>query len=368
MLLRALAFLRAVQFALWLWVPFVGDGLSAYPLQVPVGYVLAALFSAVLFGTAIRRDALPGRWVAADVVLAVAYALVISRSYPPVEAASISNWVIPPLCGVTVTAAIYGGRYRSAAVAAVIAAWVVGAWPAVGTDSRLELLTNSTMMTLFAVVAGFTGKLLLAGAVAADDATARAVTAENAKARVEEEKRQKGLMHDHALQTLQVIAQGAHTMGADKVERLARKDLQFLRTMTYVESGTSALQLGESLATMIRAHTAQVVLDRVESTISTLPADLPEEVVEALTSATCEALNNVVAHARTDWVRVTAAKYARGGIRIAVTDRGAGFDPQTADRRGLERSVTARLEAIGGLATIRSTPGSGTTVELKWPQ
>lgn len=306
--------------------------------------------------------------MAADVALTVAYALVVSRSYPPIEAVSISNWVIPPLCGVTVTAAIYGGRHRSAAVAAVIAAWVVGAWPAVGTDSRLELLSNSTMMALFAVVAGITGKLLFGASVATDDATARAVVAERAEARPKEGERQKGLMHDHALQTLQVIAQGAHTMGADQVERLARKDLQFLRTMTYVESGTSSFQLGESLAVMIRAHTAQVVLDRVESTISTLPADLPVDVVEALTSATCEALNNVVAHARTDWVRITAAKSPRGGVRIAVTDRGAGFDPETVDRRGLERSVIARLEAIGGLATISSTPGSGTTVELKWPQ
>ncbi|MFD9355050.1 sensor histidine kinase [Streptomyces sp. NPDC060031] len=329
---------------------------------------MALLFSAALFTRAIRHDELPGRWVAADVVLAAAYALVVSRSYPPVEAASISNWVIPPLCGVTVTAAIYAGRYRVAAVAVVIVAWVAGAWPAVGTDSKLELLTNTTMMTLFACVAGLTGKLLLGAARSADSATGRAVVAEHAAARAKEGERQKGLMHDHALQTLLAIAQGARTMSTDQVERLSRKDLQFLRTMTYVESGGPLLQLGESLALMIRGHTAHVVLDRVESTIAALPTDIPAEVVDALTSATCEALNNVVAHARANWVRVTASKAAGGGVRITVVDRGVGFDPETVLRRGLDRSIATRLADVAGRAAIRSTPGNGTTVELKWPR
>lgn len=123
MVVRALAWLRAAQFALWLWLPVL-DGPGRYPPQVFICYVLAALWSVLFFGVGIRRHALATRWVAADVVLAVGYAVVVSRAYPAVEAASITNWVIPPLCGVAVTAAIYAGRFRAVAVGVVVAAWL----------------------------------------------------------------------------------------------------------------------------------------------------------------------------------------------------------------------------------------------------
>ncbi|WP_192806958.1 sensor histidine kinase [Streptomyces arboris] len=365
MLIRALTCLRVVQFALWGWVPFIGEGAGRYPPQVLGCYVLALLFSGVMFARALRSGVLPVRWVAADVALAAVYAVVVSRSYPPIEAASISNWVIPPLCGVTVTAAIYAGRYRVPAVIVVIAAWVAGAWPAIGTDSRLELLSNTAMMTLFALVAGITGKWLLGAAKSADEATERAVAAENAEARMQEAIRQKRLLHDHALATLLAIAQGTRTMGRDQIERLARKELEFLRTMADVKSNGSLIQLGESLAVMIRDHTAQVVLANVESVIA-VPEDIPADVVAKMTSATCEALNNVVVHAETDWVRVTASSTPQGGVRITVVDRGRGFDPETVPRRGLDTSIAAPLREIDGEATIRSAPGNGTTVELKW--
>ncbi|WP_327167245.1 hypothetical protein [Streptomyces subrutilus] len=106
MLVRALAALRGAQFLL---------GLAVLPLRglperhtgiIVGGYALAAVFAAVMFTLGIRRRTLSPRWIAADVVLAVLYAVVVSRSYPPADAASIGNWVIPPLCGVVVTAAI----------------------------------------------------------------------------------------------------------------------------------------------------------------------------------------------------------------------------------------------------------------------
>lgn len=367
MLIRALACLRAVQFGLWVWVPFVG-GPGRYPPQVLICFIVAAFFSATLFTVAIRREELSGRWVSADVALAAVYAVVVSRAYPPAEAASITNWVIPPLCGVAVTAAIYAGRHRLAAVALVVAAWMFGAWPAVGTDSTLELFSNSAMMTLFAGVAGITGKLLLGAARDADAATARAVTAEGAAARAEERTIQQDRVHDYAMHTLLTIARGARTMEADQIERLATRELEFLRTMMTVQSGGAVTGLGESLAVMIRRHAAQETLDRVESTIGALPPDLPQEVLAELTAAACEAMNNVVTHARTDRVRLTASTRGASGVRITVVDPGIGFEPSTVVRRGLDRSFDARLDRIGGLATVTSSPGEGTTVELIWPK
>lgn len=53
MIIRALAWLRGVQFALWIWVPFADGGPDRFAPQVLVGYVLAALFSAAMFTVAL---------------------------------------------------------------------------------------------------------------------------------------------------------------------------------------------------------------------------------------------------------------------------------------------------------------------------
>jgi hypothetical protein len=159
MIILGLAWLRGAQFALWIWVP-VAHGPGRYPPEVFITYVLAAIWSAVLFTVAIRRRRLSPRWVAGDVAMVAMCAMVASRAYPPAEAASITNWVIPPLCGVAVTAAIYAGRLRVPAVAVVVGAWLVGAWPATDTSGARELFSNAAMMALFAAVAGVTGALL----------------------------------------------------------------------------------------------------------------------------------------------------------------------------------------------------------------
>ena len=82
--LRAAAFLRAGQFALWLWVPVV-YGIGRFSAVVLIAYVLAAGWTAVLFANGIRSNGLSIGWVIADVGVAAACAAIVSRFYPPVK-------------------------------------------------------------------------------------------------------------------------------------------------------------------------------------------------------------------------------------------------------------------------------------------
>ncbi|KQQ28483.1 sensor histidine kinase [Frondihabitans sp. Leaf304] len=98
-------------------------------------------------------------------------------------------------------------------------------------------------------------------------------------------------------------------------------------------------------------------------------AELPSDVAEAVVSATLQALTNSVAHAGSSAVRSAAGSLLDdGGIRITVSDDGVGFDsgriPQ--ERLGVRVSILERLRQVGGSATIRSSPGMGTTVTLEW--
>src|SRR5262249_8205429 len=54
---------------------------------------------------------------------------------------------------------------------------------------------------------------------------------------------------------------------------------------------------------------------------------------------------------------------------VFVRDRGKGFDPQTVptDRGGISHSIVGRMSRAGGHATVRSTVGEGTEVELVLP-
>lgn len=273
MLVRALAALRGAQFLLWLPV-LARDELPGRHSGVIVGgYAVAALFAAVMFTVGVRRRTLSPRWISADVALALVYAVVVSRSYPPADAASITNWVLPPLCGVTVTAAVYGGRYRAVAVALVTASWLAGGWPALGTPNGHELVSNATMMTAFALVAGLAGKFLLGAAREADTATARAVEAENKAARADERAEQALDFHDSVQVTLDVIAAGRYP--AEKNQWLAQREADYLRVLTTSRKHGDRAELATSLARMIRDHPAQELIGGgVESRIDVLPSDV----------------------------------------------------------------------------------------------
>jgi signal transduction histidine kinase len=78
---------------------------------------------------------------------------------------------------------------------------------------------------------------------------------------------------------------------------------------------------------------------------------------------------NASKHARSDEISVYA-EVEPTSVAVFVRDRGVGFDRATVadDRRGIAESIESRLRRAGGSATITSSPGSGTEVELTMPR
>jgi signal transduction histidine kinase len=121
--------------------------------------------------------------------------------------------------------------------------------------------------------------------------------------------------------------------------------------------------------------------------------DIPAPVAGAIVHATREALANVAAHAGTGEAWVTIAlgcgtpaagtpatgtpvtgtpvtgTPGAGILDVTVRDEGAGFDPARVDpaRLGLRRSITERVADRGGRVSVRSAPGRGTLVSMRWP-
>jgi two-component system, chemotaxis family, CheB/CheR fusion protein len=98
---------------------------------------------------------------------------------------------------------------------------------------------------------------------------------------------------------------------------------------------------------------------------------LPAHIETTLYRVICEALNNVLKHARAS--RVSIIMEQRGGQAVAIVeDDGAGFDSQSAQNSPSRKALglvgmKERTALVDGELKIESRPGGGTTVFLRVP-
>jgi len=167
-------------------------------------------------------------------------------------------------------------------------------------------------------------------------------------------------LHDSVLQTLALVQKRAED--PREVAALARRQERELRSWlnSTRPSGTNTLAGAlETAATEVEAD-HHVPIEVV--TVGDGPLD---ERAAALVAAAREALVNASKFAGPEPIALYA-EVEDGRAEVFVRDRGPGFDPDAVspDRRGVRDSIVARMERHGGRATVHSTPGHGTEIEL----
>jgi signal transduction histidine kinase len=80
-----------------------------------------------------------------------------------------------------------------------------------------------------------------------------------------------------------------------------------------------------------------------------------------------EALHNILKHAHASEVRLSL-KLNEAGLELRVIDDGRGFkvDSVAAGQRSGLANMRHRMAAIGATLTIESTPGAGTSIQVRW--
>jgi signal transduction histidine kinase len=93
--------------------------------------------------------------------------------------------------------------------------------------------------------------------------------------------------------------------------------------------------------------------------------EIPDEYRICIYRFVQEALNNAARHSSAKNARVTVEQTA-DEILVCVIDDGRGFDPQRARGLGI-LGMEERVRRLGGMFTIDSKPGGGTTLKAEFP-
>ncbi|HWM14825.1 MAG TPA: PspC domain-containing protein [Gaiellaceae bacterium] len=187
-----------------------------------------------------------------------------------------------------------------------------------------------------------------------------------ARVRSDERSEVAARVHDSVLQTLALIER--HAQEPQRVSALARRQERELRGWLYGD-----LPLGDGAASLEAAlSTAAADVEEVHGVRVELASagDCPvDDGVEAVVLAAREAMTNAAKFAGVEEIDVYA-EATEDTVAVFIRDRGSGFDRAAvpANRRGIVESIEGRLERVGGRATIASTPGEGTEVELRLPR
>jgi len=351
--------------------------------------VLAVLWAAAIVSS-LRGSGPTALAACADGVAYAALAAAAQAGVPPAVRDDTFSWLVIGMTGQLMVSAWYApGLLRLPFAVASPAAYLGGALLLPVTSARTVF--GAAALLLVCGLAHVSGHWSLSRHAAAADAAlgsadqaARQRYAELRGAVVRREHER--LVHDTILNTLTALARPpGRADDRASVLRRCRQDVELLEEAlsdSAVPAGAGLAADGRpggppaDLLAGVRA-VADAMRDRgltvhLEPGPGPGPAGpgsaVPAPVAAALAGAVREALANVAEHAGTGeaWVTVDRGPHQ---VEVTVRDAGAGFDPARAGqgRLGLRRSIAERVAECGGRASVRSAPGAGTEVCLRWP-
>lgn len=351
----------SLLFALAWWLTAVSLALSdhRHPLSLGVTALFAASATAWAYRGAFVRIGPVDAWSAVAVAVTVHTAYAVQRT---------SELVVGLRCMATAAAVLLAVAYlprawgRPAAVVA-LAAQVASAWhEGVGTalGGMWPALAGGVAAAVLAPVLRAAGDRADT-AMREDEDTSEAAARERAARRGRRDFQR--LLHDDVGSALRVA--GMSGVPAEQRRAEARRAVAALTVGSAGAEGGADTDLVPLLTGLAATAVGGVPRPRVTTHF---PAELPvpHEVAAACTGAAVEALRNVryagAAHV------VVRLRGDHRDLELTVADDGRGFVPSQVRRTalGLRDSIGRRMADIGGVADVRSRPGHGTTVRLRW--
>ena len=256
----------------------------------------------------------------------------------------------------------------------LLTAWTaVSTFESEGRASLVEALQGSVNVALLAIGVAGVATLMRNWADDVDFANTGYLSSARERARVDaverEEQRVSALVHDKVLHTFLFAAAARTTTEQLASVRLASEAVDSIAKIQAgaVPSGTSS---PSSLFFSLR-KAALRRSSRLRVSVYVSGSDpIPMEAAQAITEATLQAIENAERHSRCTDLELKLNSPAASVISVQVVDNGRGFrlDRVPRARLGIRGSIVNRMALVGGSAKIKSAPGSGTVVSLRWPK
>ncbi|GAA0270964.1 hypothetical protein GCM10009539_67780 [Cryptosporangium japonicum] len=352
------------------------------PVAAPSVWQHVLLVGALAWGASVAAICWTGRlpaWlVLGDAVVSAGLLIATVRLVPTEFAGAAGSWVIG-WAGVSVLLASWRLRASLVWVVAVaeIGAYLLGsqlagaeiestepfglARPIADTAQAAGVLLALAAIGLVLVRLVRLGALNAGGTIRMRNAARRTDQVE--RARLHDRSVRRLLLHDTVLTTLTAVARGGLEGRADVVRARCTDDME---SLAHAPRADEPVRTGRQVIDVVHRQAAHRGL-RVYVAEGAPTDPLPAEVTTAFAAASREALSNVEKHAGTTEVGI-AARGGENWLELTIHDRGRGFDPATARSGGLglKKSLTGRMSAVGGAASVQSAIGRGTVVTLRW--
>ena len=256
----------------------------------------------------------------------------------------------------------------------LLVAWTaVSMFEPIGGASFAGALQDSVYVALLSI--GFAGlaSLMRNWADSVDEAHSNYLLSALETARVDaierEDQRVSALLHDKVLHTF-LFAAAATTPS----ERLAsvRLAAEAVESIEAIQRG--ALPTGTTTPSSLFLSLRQAALKlspRIQVSVYVSGSDpIPIEVAQAVTGAALQAIENAERHSKSTVLKLKLNSPAASVISVQIVDNGRGFRPERVPRArlGIRGSIANRMSLVGGIAKIKSAPGAGTVVSLRWPE
>jgi signal transduction histidine kinase len=241
------------------------------------------------------------------------------------------------------------------------------------TSVTASTINNIVILVLLGGCIGYCADLSRAGHAALSEAL-------RAQAEVRERERLARTVHDGVLQVLSYIHRRGLDLGGEAGE-LGSMAADQERSLRALVSNVSGSHLGGELRSAGGSGTQndevdlRSLLDQYASgTVSIIPPAEPVLLAVAvageLVAAVCAALDNVARHAGAQAQAWVLIEDKGGDVSVTIRDNGVGVrtgrieEAAVSGRMGLAHSIRGRMSDLGGTATVKSSPGAGTCVEL----
>jgi signal transduction histidine kinase len=169
------------------------------------------------------------------------------------------------------------------------------------------------------------------------------------------------VMHDTVLQTLALVERRT-TASDPELAAAARRADRDVRAFLFGSAG----RVVADLETRVRAEVERVRSGHATPvTVSVLDdgCRASDRDQDLLARAIGEAVANALEHADASRIVVFVETDDHGHVFASVDDDGSGFDPEAPrTTHGIDESIRARIESIGGRVEISSSTGAGTEV------